>query len=100
MIYGSFKSDELVSRKDFLDLRNDMKLWQIVVRNNRSNLKNESDKYNFVIGPQAKDGKKLLKNGNMPPKPHSPNQDQLVLKKPKGVNIFNTKLLGVILFKK
>ncbi|KAJ3173318.1 hypothetical protein HDU87_007692 [Geranomyces variabilis] len=90
-------SDALASHTDkTLDLTEDPRLWSRVVRASRSGKANDSDGHRFVIGPQAKNGKDLIKNKTAAPKKHDTLQ-QTAVKGNAASTATNQSLIGVIL---
>ena len=91
--------DLLKQQFDYLDLSIDHKKWKNVVRVSRNGNKTcEADDYDFVYGPQATNGARLIKEPKATPHP-SENKYQLAIKTRKLAKKINSSIIGVIIYK-
>src|SRR5207249_4883753 len=90
--------EPLLKSYDHLDLSNNNKRWQEVVRKSRNLVGCEADIYDSVYGPQATNYIKIIKDKRETPKA-AIDKNQLALKTGKLTKKVDSCIVGVIIYK-
>ncbi|CAB4428353.1 unnamed protein product [Rhizophagus irregularis] len=89
----------LLEQHDHLNLSEDHRMWQEVVRHSRNGIRNVVDDYDSAYGPQATNVKKLIDDNKAILKA-SVDKNQLAIKSGKLSRKIDSQIVGVIIYKK